>query len=261
MDERSIKIILKEYIVNTPNDDIKLLMELYSNHFLPTIKPHTIFYENKTINDENIYNKIIKIVDSNIDIIKKLNLENVNSYKGGLQEIISIQLDDNNYFVVGNTDNQEMKQLYSKMKEEIINVLNNSNNLFEQDRNDYFTYKQGDIQFGSSQCDFCKYNDLNNKSVCIKYPNGKPNNIINTEEKCEYLEINEKHNDFKYLFEKDSNGAYIRLIIPSEFVRLILPEYNGNMDLRGKKDFDLTSDEVIVLKKYAYEKSYKFFKD
>ena len=91
MDERSIKIILKEYIVNTPNDDIKLLMELYSNHFLPTIKPHTIFYENKTINDENIYNKIIKIVDNNIYIIKKLNLENVNSYKGGLQEIITIQ--------------------------------------------------------------------------------------------------------------------------------------------------------------------------
>ena len=61
----------------------------------------------------------------------------------------------------------------------------------------------------------------------------------------------------KNFFEKDSNGAYIRLIIPSEFACLILPEYNNNMDLRGKKDLDLTTDEVIVLKKYAYELSKK----
>lgn len=193
MDERNIKITLKEYIANTPNDDVKLLMELYSNHFLPTIKPHTIFYKNKTINDENIYNKIIGIVDSNIDIIKKLNLENVSSYKGGLQEIITIQLDDNNYFVIGNTDNQEMQQLYKNIKEEIINVLKTEQESeFKNDRNDYFTYKQGDIQIGNSQCDFCKYNDLNNINKCIKYPDGKPKEIIKTEVKCKYLESEDK---------------------------------------------------------------------
>ena len=61
-------------------------------------------------------------------------------------------------------------------------------------------------------------------------------------------------NNIKYLFEKDLNGAYIRLIIPSNFVKLILGSDNDrDIDLRGKKDLDLTSDEVIVLKKYAYE--------
>lgn len=247
MNERSIKITLKEYIANTPNDDIKLSFELYSNHFLSSIKPHTIFYRNKQINNEDIYIKVIEIIDNNIDNIKRLNMENFNSYKGGLQEIIEIQIDKDKYILVGNTDNNEMKQLYSKVKNAILKIVEENN------RDDYFTYKQGDIQFGDSQCDFCKYNDSNNKGICAKYPSGKPNNIIDSEIKCDYLEINEKQNDFKYLFEKDSNGAYIRLIIPSEFVRLILPEYNGNMDLRGKKDFDLTSDEVIVLKKYAYE--------
>ena len=127
MNERNIKIILKEYIVNTPNDDVKLSIELYSSHFLPTIKPHTIFCENKTINDENKYNEIVKTIDSNIETIKKLNSENINSFKGGLQEIITIQIDNSNYFAIGNTDNQEMKRLYNKMKEEIINILNNSN--------------------------------------------------------------------------------------------------------------------------------------
>ena len=71
----------------------------------------------------------------------------------------------------------------------------------------------------------------------------------------EVVKYNDLVEEKTNLFEKDSNGTYIRLIIPSEFVCLILPEYNGNMDLRGKKDLDLTSDEVIVLKKYAYELS------
>ena len=123
MNERSIKITLKEYIVNTPNDDVKLSIELYSNHFLPTIKPHTIFYDNNIINDENKYNEIINIIDNNIEIIKKLNIENISSYKGGLQEVITIQLDNNNYSVIGNTDNQEMNQLYNNIKTEIINVI------------------------------------------------------------------------------------------------------------------------------------------
>ena len=186
MNERNIKIILKEYIINTPNDNVKLSIELYSNHFLSTIKPHTIFYNNKTINNVNKYNEIIKTIDNNIETIKKLNSENISSFKGGLQETITIQLDNNNYFVIGNTDNQEMKRLYNKMKEEIINILNNSNNLFEQ----------------------------------------------------------------------DENGAFVRLVIPAEFVSAILsPKKTDDMDLRGKKKEELTTDEVIVLKKYAYELS------
>lgn len=62
----------------------------------------------------------------------------------------------------------------------------------ENDRSDYFTYKQGDIKFGNSQCDFCKYKDSNDITKCIKYPDGKPENIINTETKCQYLEMEEK---------------------------------------------------------------------
>ena len=251
MNSGNINITIKEYIPNISNDGIKLSIEIFSNHFLPDIKPHTIFYGNKTINDENKYNEIVKIIESNIEIIKKLNLENISSFKGGLQQQITIKLENNSYLVIGNTDNQEMKQLYIDLKEKILKIIN------QNDRSDYFTHKQGDIQFGDSQCDFCKYNDLNNKGMCVKYPSGKPNDIINSEIKCDYLEIKEKKNDVKNLFEKDSNGAYIRLIIPSEFVCLILPEYKGNMDLIGKKDLDLTSDEVIVLKKYAYELSEK----
>ena len=102
-------------------------------------------------------------------------------------DLTSVWEKDEKYYVVLSRDRE---QAFRNNYKELIKY----NDLFEemkQDRNDYFTYKQGDIQFGNSQCDFCKYNDLNNKSVCIKYPNGKPNNIINTEEKCEYLEMEE----------------------------------------------------------------------
>lgn len=183
MKNKEIKIAIKEYISNNPNDDIKLSFELYSTHFLSSIKPHTIFYKNKQINDEDIYSKVLEVIEDNIDNIKRLNIENINSYKGGLQEIITIQIDNENYMLIGNTNNQEMKQLYSKVKDDILKIVE------ENDRDDYFTYKQGDIQFGDSQCNFCKYNDVNNKNICLKYPNGKPNNIINSEVKCENLEM------------------------------------------------------------------------
>lgn len=60
--------------------------------------------------------------------------------------------------------------------------------------------------------------------------------------------------EMQYLFEQDSNGAFKRLIIPAEFVATILsPDKTDAMDLREKKNQDLTTNEVIVLKKYAYE--------
>ncbi len=197
MDNKDIRITLKEYISNSTNDDIKLSFELFSKHFLPSVKPHTIFYKNEQINDEDKYKNIIDLIYNNIDNIKKLNMLNINSYKGGLQEVITIQIDSENYVLIGNTDNQEMKQLYNTIKNEILKIIE------KNEKNDYFTYRQGDIQFGDSQCDFCKYNDLNNKSACIKYPNGKPNNIINTEVKCEYLEMEEnKKMDNNITFEQ-----------------------------------------------------------
>lgn len=57
--------------------------------------------------------------------------------------------------------------------------------------------------------------------------------------------------DYKKLFEKD-NDSFIRLIIPSSFLKMILDTNNSeDMNLIGKKNLDFTTDEVIVLKKYA----------
>lgn len=67
---------------------------------------------------------------------------------------------------------------------------------------------------------------------------------------------NSSKENMQYLFEQDENGAFIRLVIPATFVSTILsPEKIDDMDLRGKNNEELTTDEVIVLKKYAYELS------
>lgn len=42
---------------------------------------------------------------------------------------------------------------------------------------DKFVYEKDDIEIKSSQFDFCKYNNSDNKDVCIKYPNEKPEEI------------------------------------------------------------------------------------
>ena len=115
MNDKDVKITIK--------DDIKLSLELYSKHFLSSIKSHTIFYKNKQIIDEVKYKKIIDLIENNINNIIKLDMENINSYKGGLQEIITIQIDNENYTLIGNTDNQEMKQLYSLIKSKILDIM------------------------------------------------------------------------------------------------------------------------------------------
>lgn len=123
MNDKEIKIIIKEYLPKYPNSEIKFLIRVYSNHFLPSIKPHTIFYNNVKINDENKYKKIIEIIESNINRIKELDNENSNSSKGGLQEEINIQFNQDNYTIFGNTDNHKMKQLYKDIKENIVNII------------------------------------------------------------------------------------------------------------------------------------------
>ena len=52
------------------------------------------------------------------------------------------------------------------------------------------------------------------------------------------------YKEYNYMFEKDSNGCFIRLIIPAN-------ENNGELNLIGKHPETFTLDEIIRMKKYA----------
>lgn len=164
-------------------------------------------------------------------------------------------------------EKQHIKKDYKKMK----SLIKNSNKLLKESEKEQ---KKWDKVWDKMEreyeklgqplnCDIDVEKQLNNKieiekdiTKCI-YQDDKSEKKVNTKRIYECSEIIENNSinqdNIKKLFEKDSNEAYIRLIIPYDFVRLILPEYKSDMDLRGKKDLDLTTDEVIVLKKYNFE--------
>lgn len=54
---------------------------------------------------------------------------------------------------------------------------------------DKFVYEKDDIEIKSSQFDFWKYNNSDDKDVCIKYSNEKPEEIKQTKKICEYLDL------------------------------------------------------------------------
>lgn len=56
--------------------------------------------------------------------------------------------------------------------------------------NSRFIYEKEDIEIKNSQCDFYKYNNVDNNRICEKYISGKPQEVKNGIKRCEYLDYN-----------------------------------------------------------------------
>jgi len=56
--------------------------------------------------------------------------------------------------------------------------------------------------------------------------------------------------EYNYIFEKDENGAFVRLIIPAN-VPVEISECKDELNLIGKLPKDFTLDEIVRMKKYA----------
>lgn len=77
--------------------------------------------------------------------------------------------------------------LYSEQNIANIDELSNSDTLEQNDNssnNDKLIWKEGEIKIAKTQCELCKYNNEENKNFCIKYPNGKPIEVLNNERRC-----------------------------------------------------------------------------
>ncbi len=64
----------------------------------------------------------------------------------------------------------------------------------KENRKDYFTYQKGDIEIKRTQCEFCKYNNKEDITKCIKYPEGKPLDVVNTKVRCKYIDVETQKN-------------------------------------------------------------------
>ena len=111
-----MKIKLMEYNV-TPNIDDR-------NEFNIIVDNEFIMYENQKITDVNKINEIINLLTEYKDIVIKLNNEGISNFKGGRQKFIKIKYEDSEFLeIVGNTPSVEMSNLYSEIKEKIINII------------------------------------------------------------------------------------------------------------------------------------------
>ena len=62
----------------------------------------------------------------------------------------------------------------------------NEKNLLSQNK---LIYSKGEIKITKSQCELCMYNDSKNINVCVKYPKGKKEKVLNGEVFCSELKI------------------------------------------------------------------------
>ena len=135
-----VKSLNKDQIFEKYN---KLLNNKNVDEFILKIKEYTVSYENENrysvlitnekiqINNEQVkeditakVNKIKNIVLDNLNEIDKISNSVQHNYKGGRQEKIDIRINGKDYYIIGNTSNEEAVKLYSILKEKIYKTIN-----------------------------------------------------------------------------------------------------------------------------------------
>jgi len=75
-----------------------------------------------------------------------------------------------------------------KQEQEILlQMITDFKDLVEKNKNNKFTYNEGDLIIADTQCDLCRYNNKDNVNVCSKFENGKPEEILNDDTLCPFL--------------------------------------------------------------------------
>jgi len=89
-------------------------------------------------------------------------------------------------------DEYKNSGIICKQEQEILlSMIKDFKDLVEKG-NEKFTYNEGDLIIADTQCDLCKYNNNENKNVCIKFQNGKPEEILSDDTLCPYLTSDEE---------------------------------------------------------------------
>ena len=112
-----MKLELREYNV-TPKIEER-------NDFYISVSSDNIKYNKDVLLDKEIIEKIFSLLKKYKEKVLNLTNEVTHNYKGGRQQIITIQYDDGKMFhLIGNTPNKEIADFYLKLKEEILKIIN-----------------------------------------------------------------------------------------------------------------------------------------
>ncbi len=111
-----MKFKLMEYNV-VPNVDER-------NAFCIQSVDDYILYNEQKITDRDKFDEIKSVLMQYRNEIVKLNSENISNYKGGRQQMLTIQYEDGEVLrVIGNTPSNEMANLYSELKNKLISII------------------------------------------------------------------------------------------------------------------------------------------
>jgi len=90
--------------------------------------------------------------------------------------------------IVKMDDEYKNSGIICKQEQEILlQMITDFKDLVEKNKNNKFTYNEGDLIIADTQCDLCRYNNKDNVNVCSKFENGKPEEILNDDTLCPFL--------------------------------------------------------------------------
>ncbi len=167
MDEK-IKSVDEAYDIlkEIPNDlDLDLLVQIIK-------VAESVYYEAKASGvDKKYLKKIEELVDERKEGLKntkkqrKENEDELSKLFEDLDELDELPYDSNKYAESKLSQSTEDLNEENEKNSKIINL-------------DKFTYQAGDIEIVDTICDACIYNNTDNKNICVKYPNGKPKDVL-----------------------------------------------------------------------------------
>ena len=83
-----------------------------------------LLYNGQQIEDNDKIVAISNFLMNHKDDIVSLNQEKVDNYKGGRQRVLNVQFEDTDWlWVIGNTPSEAMANLYSELRSELINII------------------------------------------------------------------------------------------------------------------------------------------
>ena len=111
-----MKLELREYNV-TPDIEKR-------NDFYIRVEDEKIKYNRDVILDKEKISRIFSLLRNYKEDIIKITSEITHNSKGGRQQMMTIQYEDEKpFYLIGNTNREEMSNFYFKLEKEIIDII------------------------------------------------------------------------------------------------------------------------------------------
>lgn len=156
----------------------------YVDEFYEYLSPYINKKNNDSNEDKSFTDRLVelqkKVDDLQVENQSKKNNVNEAKYDGTpyAKEFHKIYED------ATQEEKKDMDKILEVLEEK-LGIDDEKNNISSENR---FVYQPGDLRVSSTQCQLCKFYNLNNKDICRAYPDGKPEKVVNKQVMCKHFE-------------------------------------------------------------------------